>query len=423
MNHRTSEKSKFHYAFRIVLCCCAFSATCVASTFGCAGLFYTPVSTELGVSTGTFAVYMTIMSLVVGLFSPFAGRLVERYSIRRLITLSVLLQIVCFAAQSQFTAVYQFYITGALMGLVQTFVYLLASPVLIDRWFKVRMGFFVGLSSSVSGLAGILLNPLAGKILEAYGWRAAYLFFAALIAVVALPASVFVLQDRPSDVGLKPYGEAEECAAGPKEQADSLTGVPYEKAVHSSVFVLLAITAVIITLYSNFPTYLPSYAASLGLSIVYGSSLSGAAQIGNLVGKNMIGLVYDKNPVAAVLIGNLTVTAGLILLLIFHSGGVPMLAAAAIFGMIYAVPAVLNPLVVRTAFGARDYSRIYGRIAFFASTVGAFGTAAWGYLVDRMGGSYTPVLLLCVGMTGMSCLFGLLALKSGQKLRVSEECI
>ena len=47
------KKQKIHYGFYIVICCCVFSFTSVALMFGCAGIFYTPVSEALGVSRGT----------------------------------------------------------------------------------------------------------------------------------------------------------------------------------------------------------------------------------------------------------------------------------------------------------------------------------------------------------------------------------
>ena len=55
------------------------------------------------------------------------------------------------------------------------------------------------------------------NITAAYGWRATVLSIAAVVCVV-LPLVALILRDRPSDVGLMPYGETGEPkpAAAPK---------------------------------------------------------------------------------------------------------------------------------------------------------------------------------------------------------------
>jgi len=55
----------------------------------------------------------------------------------------------------------------------------------------------------------LLFLPVMANITEAYGWRTTVLSIAAVVCVV-LPLVALVLRDRPSDVGLMPYGETGE---------------------------------------------------------------------------------------------------------------------------------------------------------------------------------------------------------------------
>ena len=55
------NKGGFHYGYVIVFCCCLIMGVIVGLVMSCAGIFYKPVSTELGVSVGTFGLYMTFV--------------------------------------------------------------------------------------------------------------------------------------------------------------------------------------------------------------------------------------------------------------------------------------------------------------------------------------------------------------------------
>lgn len=76
------KRRGFHYGFLIVACCCVFSATSVSLAFGCAGVFYTPVSEAIGVSRGVFVISFTCMSLTAGIGVKIMTPFVEKYSLK-----------------------------------------------------------------------------------------------------------------------------------------------------------------------------------------------------------------------------------------------------------------------------------------------------------------------------------------------------
>ena len=199
------KRRGFHYGFLIVACCCVFSATSVSLAFGCAGVFYTPVSEAIGVSRGVFVISFTCMSLTAGIGVKIMTPFVEKYSLKLAVIILLLLQSVCYFAQSQFTQVWMFYITGALLGIVVSLTQSIVATVAINRWFKTSTAFFIGFSSSMAGVSGVIINPIAGKVMETYGWRAGYIMYGAIILILAVPFAVFVFKDFPADKGLEPY--------------------------------------------------------------------------------------------------------------------------------------------------------------------------------------------------------------------------
>ncbi|MCC8157788.1 MAG: hypothetical protein LIO50_00960 [Phascolarctobacterium sp.] len=72
----------FHYSYVIVFCCCLIMGVNVGIIMSCAGIFYQPVSRELGVSVGAFGMYMSVNYLASTLMLPVAGRLMDKFSAR-----------------------------------------------------------------------------------------------------------------------------------------------------------------------------------------------------------------------------------------------------------------------------------------------------------------------------------------------------
>ena len=75
-----------HYGYVIVACCCLIMGIDVGLSMSCAGIFYQPVSEAIGATTGEFGLYMSLSFLTSALSLGFAGRLMERYSARWLLT-------------------------------------------------------------------------------------------------------------------------------------------------------------------------------------------------------------------------------------------------------------------------------------------------------------------------------------------------
>lgn len=80
-----SIKAGRHYGFIIVACCCLMMGVNIGITFSCAGIFYKPVSSSLGVSVGEFGLYMSIMYIASTLILPIGGKMIERFSARWLL--------------------------------------------------------------------------------------------------------------------------------------------------------------------------------------------------------------------------------------------------------------------------------------------------------------------------------------------------
>lgn len=166
-----STRLRFHYGYVIVACCCLMMGVNVGISFSCAGIFYRPVSESLGIPVGEFGIYMSIMYITSTIFLPFTGRLLERYSSRWLFAANAAAMGLIYISMGLYDSVWEFYIAGGLLGITLAFLLYLSFPTLVNRWFRSRIGFMIGICSAASGIGGMLLNPLAGWMITEWGWR------------------------------------------------------------------------------------------------------------------------------------------------------------------------------------------------------------------------------------------------------------
>ena len=114
MTKAMGKRRVFPYLVVLTGVVCCFGPCALA--LSCAGIFFTPVSEALGVGRGVFALYLNIMLVVTALILPVLGKLFETKDLRVMLSGGVLSIGVPLMAMSSFTAVWQFYVAGAVMG-------------------------------------------------------------------------------------------------------------------------------------------------------------------------------------------------------------------------------------------------------------------------------------------------------------------
>jgi len=82
----------------------------------------------------------------------------------------------------------------------------LVSTVAVTLWFRSRRGFVLGLLATGTGMLMSLVPIASNAIIEAVGWRTAWLVLGGVIALTVVPIGWFGMIDRPSIVGLEPDG-------------------------------------------------------------------------------------------------------------------------------------------------------------------------------------------------------------------------
>ncbi|MEE8545518.1 MAG: MFS transporter [Alphaproteobacteria bacterium] len=189
------------------------------------GVFIGPIGDELGLSGTAIASAYALATLAAALALPRLGRLVDRYGVRRtLVVVALLLGTAC-AAFGAATGATSLALGFAALRLLGQGALMLLCATLVAHWFVARRGFAMGLMALGFAASMALHPPLAQWLVEAVGWRQAWLWLGLLTWVLLLPLALAVIHDRPEELGLEPDGGARPDPASPAGSgADEGTG-------------------------------------------------------------------------------------------------------------------------------------------------------------------------------------------------------
>ncbi|MEG1270031.1 MAG: MFS transporter [Ruthenibacterium sp.] len=411
-------KKKIHRAWLIMIACCFLQAGGIGALSSCAGIFFQPVCQDLGFSMGQFSIYLSIQGLFLAFTLPVVGKVLPKFNIRILISVAVALCSGTFMLMSTFTAVWQWYIAGAVVGICGAFIFVLPAPIMIGNWFKKKTGIVMGITMSFSGIGGAIISPIVANFVANSGWRPAYILVGAIAMVLVLPFSIFVMDFKPADRGLQAYG-SEEAAVDANGKAAAPTaaiGVSSKDAMRSMAFVCVFLVAGFISLCTTFQQHLPGFAASVGMTAAAIGTMTSCVMIGNIVGKLVLGFLNDKlGQKHAMSIAAVIVALSFVLLIVSNGNPLIAFAGAFCFGFVMAMSAVLVPIVVRTVFGSRDYSAIFSYISMGTSLIGSAGVSLIGFMYDGFG-SYVPSFFVGIAACVLVVVALLAGLKAGKKL-------
>jgi sugar phosphate permease len=178
-----------------------------AGAVGGPGVFIVPLQREFGWTTAEISSALSIRFILFGLMAPFAAALLNRYGLRN-VTLSALLIVTsALVASLAMTKVWQLMLLwGVVIGIGTGMTALVLGATIAARWFVARRGLVVGILSAGVATGQLVFLPLLASLTERMGWRIALGTMCAMLGLAAF-AVLLVIRDRPSDVGLRPFGD------------------------------------------------------------------------------------------------------------------------------------------------------------------------------------------------------------------------
>lgn len=389
------------------------------------------VAPAYAMKTGTtpsdaILLFVTVPLVIGPLLLPVVGRWVDRRGARRVAIPAVVLYAITTAAIP--LAAGRVWLLETLLIVASVFGFAASLGVvfkIISTWFPEHRGIGFGLVGVTSSVAGAVLSPVfqwlvngdtpavssavsahpAGKpsgpppvsaadpgVFTGLGWDGVYYVAALAIAVVGIPAVLWLV----SEPKVTP-------TTGPKLLEANLPGVPFRRAIRTRawIFIVLLLTFVStgpVSIRQNAVDFfgqngIDSATVSLGLSVLFSASV---------VGLLVAGTVLDRarRPwIVAVLIA--TVPVGLALALINGGSLALFYVAMALLGFATGAESALGPALIAKYLGLKSFGSMQGLT--LAITGSALALAPYAVsAIQASSGSYTPALLMLVGLTGIA---------------------
>ncbi|HEY2256063.1 MAG TPA: MFS transporter, partial [Variovorax sp.] len=306
-----------------------------------------------------------------------------------------------------------FVLWSLLLGVGTGLTALVLGAVVANRWFVTRRGLVIGLLSASSATGQLAFLPVAAWMIGHWGWRSATVpvfVGSILLGVLAL----LLVRNRPSDIGLLPYGERPGTQhAAPAAAAPALNFrtpfVVLREASSSRTFWVLFGTFFICGLSTNglLQTHFISLCGDNGLAAVPAASVLAMMGAFDLVGTIMSGWLSDRYDNRKLLFWYYSLR-GLSLFWLPHSEF--SIYGLSLFAMFYGLDWLATvPPTVKLAganFGPAKVGMVFGWI-FAGHQLGAAVAAYGAGLARTLLLTYTPALYAA----GAACLLaGVLAM-------------
>ena len=394
-----------HYGW-VIVAVTFLTALTTAGAVGVPGALILPLTKEFGWNTAEISSALAIRLLLYGLMAPFAAALIERYGVRRVVIIAIAMIVAgLLLALVMSEAWHLIVLWGLIVGIGTGLTALVLSAIVSTRWFTARRGLVLGMLTASSATGQLVFLPLAAWLVERFGWRYALAPSVIGLLIAGLLVVLF-MRDRPSDVGLAPYGEPAP-APGAAIAAPAATAPAFGRAFSvlgeistSGTFWILAATFFICGLSTNglVQTHFISLCVDFGMPAVAAASTLAMMGVFDFLGTIGSGWLSDRYDNRALLFWYYGLRGLSLLYLPFSTFSFYGLS---LFGAFYGLDWIATvPPTVRLS--ARSFGKEKAGVAFgwiFAAHQLGSATAAFGAGLSRsLLASYLPAFFAAGAM-------------------------
>lgn len=147
------------------------------------------LSAKLGVDLPALQVTFSLLIILQTFFSPFQGKLIDRFGPRILISIGTLLSGFSWIISSQISNLTEFYLVYGCLGGLGTGIVYIGVVGLMVKWFPQQRGFAAGAVAAGYGMGAILTTFPISISLGSYGLDQTMMIFGGLFALVGFLAS------------------------------------------------------------------------------------------------------------------------------------------------------------------------------------------------------------------------------------------
>jgi len=398
-----SAPSRIHYGW--IVAAAAFLAVLVSSGMrSIPTLFIVPIETEFGWTRAVLSSAIAVSLLLYGLLGPFSAALIDRIGLRATTTLALSIMAIGLAGSLVMSTSWQLILLwGVVLGAGSGLAGPVLGAIVANRWFAQRRGLVMGLLTSSLGAGQLVFLPLVAAIVAADGWRWSVIL-ASIAVVLLIPMIALPMRDRPSDLGLRPFGAeegADETSAPSRRNPFTAVVSALGVAVVSRDFWLLSISYFVCGATTNglIGTHLVPFCVEHGTTAETAAGLLAAMGIFNVIGTTGAGWLTDRFDSRHLLFWFYALRGVSLLFLpyVFDFSFFGLILFGVFYGLdwIATVPPTIR--LAGNAFGAGRAGMMFGWIMAMHQLGSAIFSAGAGVLHDVIG-NYTSSFLFSGAM-------------------------
>lgn len=351
------------------------------------GAFFDSMAAEFNAGRAATAFMLAITSAIYFSLGVLTGRIGDRVGPKPLLLIAAVSLGTGVILTSRVQSIELGYLTYGLgLGIAVSCAYV-PMVAFTGGWFSRRRTTALGVAVSGIGMGTLIMAPVSQALIDAYGWRQAFVILGIGGAVTMLLAAV--IAQRPPV----------------HQQSDPAPSLRF--LLRNRQFVLLYLNGVLIgtTILVSF-AFLKNYA--LGFEIASGSAalLVGLVGASSVVGRLGIGSLGGRFDPVSLLRGSFVLMTLSYFLWLFSGGRFAVLVLfALVMGVGYGGYIALMPAVAATIFGTKGLGQTLGLLYTSAGIGGLIGPTLIGAVIDAA--SYEVALVVTIVVTACSaaCLF------------------
>lgn len=378
-----------------------FATLGIRNSFGA----YVTIWEDTFVVSRTMVATISTLSLVVyGLGQPFAGRLIDRWGGRLVISISLALVGIALMLSAFATSFWQLLF---LYGLVASLGFSGASnttvTALVSRWFEKNRGRALGIVMAGISAGPLLLVPVTFFLIDLINWRWTLFSLGVAIGLVLAPLSYLFIRSTPEEKGLLAYGQTQEDV----HARGGVSSQPYrvQDILSSKFFWLLAIPFFVcgFTDLGLIFTHLIPFVEEKGISRQLASVIISVIAIFSILGSILSGYLSDRmhrGKQLAIIYGFRGLT--FIVLMLADSPAL-FFTFAVLFGITEVAAIAPSSALCARLFGTQSVGVVIGFVSLCHQIGGAVGAFLPGLFYDLFG-SYQYSFFIALGLLIFSAL-------------------
>jgi MFS family permease len=359
------------------------------------GVFVKPIVESTGWSRADVSAAVLWGQLLVALASPLTGLAVDRFGARRVArfagpSLGVGVMLIGLMSNSAQSFVF-FFALAFLFGAAQVPVPYVKA---VANWYDKRLGLALGSAMILSGVGVALFPPLSAALIDAFGWRNAYIALAVIVWAVSIPSVALLLHEPPKAVAAANEGSRAVPGAGRNEVA----GMRLRQAVRTRPFWLIAIGFYLISIVVGAGTHvLPIVLSDYGLKTQQGSFVMTIVGVAMMVARFGFGALLDR--FRAPRLTGLVFFGAAVGFICLAAGISPITVpvAAVLIGIALGAEVDALAYLASRAFGRRHLGSVYGALMFCFSFGLGCGPALFGQ-IHKHTGSYQDAFVAAAAL-------------------------